>query len=128
MRWFTTKDLRSTISALFSVTTLGTAEEPDHVTLLENVRAQMLALLPPGTGPGLEALSRRIRFAVNGEALWYARGELMAQLARVHGELAAREKVETLSSTFERLLPRGLRPRPARPGAPGYRSSRPGAG
>jgi hypothetical protein len=52
------------------------------------------------------------------------RGELMQLLARDHGEMAAREKVDELSVMFTNLLPSGLRSRPSPLNLP-YRTSRP---
>lgn len=125
MRWFNTKELRSTISAMFTVSTAPLPTPAEQAAHLEAIRRKMLALAVLDSGERSEALARRIRYAANVESLWYARGELMAQLARAHGEAVAREKVDALSSMFTELLPRGLRSRPS-PLDGTYRSSRPG--
>ena len=127
MRWIKTKDLRSTLSALFTVSTAPPPDPAREAELLEDLRDRMLELAPPAKGQRAEMLVRRIRYAVSVETLWYARGELMAQLARVHGEAAAREQVDALSGCFTELLPRGLRSRPS-PLNTSYRSSRTGEG
>jgi hypothetical protein len=54
------------------------------------------------------------------------RGELMALLSRSHGEAAALQKVDSLSSLFADLLPRGLRSRPS-PLSNTFRGTAPGA-
>lgn len=126
MRWFNTKDLRTTISAIFSVSTAPPPTPEEHAAAVENIRRKMLALAVLGGSERSEALARRIRYAANVESLWYARGELMAQLARSQGEVAAREKVEALSELFRGVLPRGLRSRPSPLEDKSYRSSRPG--
>jgi hypothetical protein len=125
MRWFNTKDLRSTISAMFTVSTAAPPTPAEQAAQLETIRRKMLALAVLTHGERSEALARRIRYAASVESLWYARGELMGQLAKVDGEAAAREKVDALSALFKELLPRGLRSRPS-PLDGTYRSSRPG--
>lgn len=127
MRWFNTKDLRSTISAIFTVSTAPPPTAEAQAAAMENLRRKMLALAVLDSDDRSEALARRIRYAGNVETLWYARGQLMAQLARTHGEVLAREKVDALSPAFRELLPKGLRSRPS-PLDGSYRSSRPGPG
>lgn len=125
MNWFNTKYLRSTISAIFTVSTASPPTPAEQAEKLDLIRRKMLALAVLTHGDRSEALARRIRYAATVESLWYARGELMGQLAKVDGELAAREKVDALSGLFKELLPRGLRSRPS-PLDGTYRSSRPG--
>lgn len=123
MRWFNTKDLRSSIYALLTVRVTARTSGIDEVTQTENVRQTMLALVELDGDGRAEKLARRIRYA-DLEALWFMRGELMGLLARTHGEMTAREKVEGLGSMFEELLPAGLRSRPS-PLSRDYRNSRP---
>ncbi len=125
MRWFTTKELRSTITAIFSVSTAAPPSRESHAAAVEVIRRKMLAMAVLGSGERKEALTRRIRYAASVESLWYARGELMAQLARDYGESVARERIEVLSEMFREVLPRGLRSRPS-PLDGTYRSTRPG--
>jgi hypothetical protein len=125
MTWFNTKDLRSTISAMLSVSTAPAPDPARQAEMLEDLRAKMLALAALAPGPRSDLLARRIRYAGSVEPLWYARGELMGLLAKVHGELAAREQLEELGGQFKALLPRGLQSRPSRLDG-SYRSSRPG--
>jgi hypothetical protein len=127
MRWLKTKDLRSTITAMFTVSTAPPPTAAQQAEKMDLIRRRMLELAVLTKSDRSEALARRIRYAVTVETLWYARGELMAQLARVDGELAAREKVDALSAQFKELLPQGLRSRPS-PLDGTYRSSRPGEG
>lgn len=125
MRWFNTKELRTTITAIFSVSTAPAPTPEEHAAAVEAIRRRMLALAVIDNSERSEALTRRIRFAATVESLWYARGELMAQLARAHGEAIARDRIEALSEMFRGVLPRGLRSRPS-PLDGTYRSSRPG--
>jgi len=122
MRWFKTKDLRSSIYAMFTVST-STSRAPDPATM-DQVREAMLALTGDDPGERAAGLARRIRYATDLQALWFMRGELMQLLARHHGEAAAREKLDELSSLFSDLLPSGLRSRPS-PLNEAYRNSRP---
>jgi len=123
MRWFNTKDLRSSIYAMFSVSTAGTRLRPDDGSSLENIREMMLALAETDGSDRGAGLVRRIRYAMDLQALWFMRGELMALLARGQGEAAARRHVEELSAHFQDLLPSGLRSRPS-PLSPDYRPNR----
>jgi len=125
MRWLNPKDLRSTITAIFTVSTAPPPTAAEQAEKMDVVRHRMLALAVLANGARAEALARRIRYAATVETLWYARGELMAQLARLDGELAARERVDALNGLFKELLPRGLRSRPS-PLDGSYRSSLPG--
>jgi hypothetical protein len=111
MRWFKPK-LRSSIYAIFSVGSPGDSSQVDEATVMEQIREAMLALASLDDLRSA-AVVRRIRYASDLEALWFIRGELMALLARTHGEAAALEKLETLSSLFSDLLPKGLRSRPS---------------
>ena len=122
MRWFKTKDLRSSIYAMFTVST--SAPRVDDQTTMDQVREAMLALTGDDPGERSAGLARRIRYATDLQALWFMRGELMQLLARHHGEAAAREKLDELSSLFSDLLPSGLRSRPS-PLNEAYRNSRP---
>ncbi len=122
MRWFKTKDLRSSIYALFTVST--SSPRTDDAATMDHVREAMLAMTGDDHGERAAGLARRIRYATDLQALWFMRGELMQLLARHHGEAAAREKVDELSALFTDLLPSGLRSRPS-PLNPSYRNSRP---
>lgn len=125
MRWFSTKELRSTIYAIFSVSTAAASGPADAGSALENIRQAMLALATLDASDRGVFLARRIRYASDLQALWFMRGELMALLARNHGEVAALEKVDTLSSMFGDRLPRGLRSRPS-PLSNTFRATSPG--
>lgn len=122
MRWFKTKDLRSSIYAMFSVSTAR--PRVDDAATMDQIREAMLALTALDAGDRAAGLARRIRYATDLQALWFMRGEIMQLLSRTHGEMAAREKIDELSSLFADLLPSGLRSRPS-PLNPPYRNSRP---
>jgi hypothetical protein len=110
MRWLK-PNLRSSIYGL-----LGNPVVPSESTLesgTEDIRESMLAVLGE-TGPKhFPQVTRRIRYANDIQALWYLRGDLMAALAAMHGESAAREKVTSVTRMFQGLLPSGLNSRPS---------------
>ncbi len=105
-------NLRSSIYAIFS---LGHPSVPPSATefSIEDIRSAMLELMTPVEEARFPHVMRRVRYAGDVQGLWFLRGDLMAALASSHGEVAAREKLETLSEMFEDLLPGGLRSRPS---------------
>ena len=110
MRWLK-PNLRGSIYGL-----LGNPSPPSESTLensTEDIREAMLAVLGD-TGPKhFPQITRRIRYANDIQALWYLRGDLMAALAAMHGEQAARDKIQTITGMFHGLLPGGLASRPS---------------
>ena len=127
MRWLKPK-LTSSFYAIFSVSH-GSSQPPaveGSSVGMEDIREAMLSLAAMDHDERALAVTRRIRYAADFEALWYIRGELMGLLARTHGEAVARELLEDLSVLFTDLLPRGLRSRPS-PLSESYRASRPGS-
>ena len=122
MHWFTSKDLRSSLQALLSVSTSGRQRADDPATM-NRVRKAMLALADRSPGQRSAVLARRIRGAADLQGLWFLRGEVMQWLARSQGEAAARAQLDELSSLFADQLPRGLRSRPS-PLDPAGRNSR----
>lgn len=110
MRWFK-PNLRSSIYGL-----LGNPVAPSESTLesgTEDVREAMLVALGEAGPKHFPQVTRRIRYANDIQALWYLRGDLMAALAAMHGEMAARERVASLTEMFQGLLPGGLNSRPS---------------
>ena len=122
MRWFKSRDIRSSIYAMFSVSTRTT--HAADVASMDQIREAMLALSGAARGERAAGLTRRIRYATDLQSLWFMRGELMQLLAHDEGESAARDKVDELSSMFSDLLPTALRSRPS-PLDTAYRNSRP---
>jgi hypothetical protein len=104
-------NLRSSIHAIFS---LGHPWVPPAAEFdIEDIRSAMLELMTPVEEARFPHVMRRVRYAGDVQGLWFLRGDLMAALASSHGEVAAREKLETLSEMFEDMLPGGLRSRPS---------------
>ena len=111
MRWLK-PNLRGSIYGL-----LGNPLPPSESVLesgAEDIRESMLMMLGD-TGPKhFPQVTRRIRYANDIHALWYLRGDLMAALAAMHGEAAARKQVASVTDMFRGLLPNGLDSRPSR--------------
>lgn len=110
MRWLK-PNLRSSIYGL-----LGNPLPPSDSVLengTEDIRESMLTLLGDGGPKHFPQITRRIRYANDVQALWYLRGDLMAALAAMYGEVAARQKVASVTQMFQGLLPNGLNSRPS---------------
>jgi hypothetical protein len=110
MRWFK-GNIRSSIYGL-----LGNPSSPTDSILetgTEDIREAMLALLGGAGAKQFANVTRRIRFANDVQGLWYLRGDLMAALASLHGEAAARQKVKRITDMFHGLLPGSLSSRPS---------------
>lgn len=110
MRWFK-PNIRSSFYALLA---LIHPPEPESTVMgysIEGIREAMLALL--GDAPDDSQVARRIRYAIDVQALWYLRGNVMAVLAARLGEAEALVRLHTLTEMFEDFLPRGLTSRPS---------------
>ncbi len=110
MRWLK-PNLRSSIYGL-----LGNPLPPSESVLetgTEDIRESMLSVLGESGPKHFPHITRRIRYASDIQALWYLRGDLMAALATVHGEMAARQRVAEVTQMFQGLLPNGLNSRPS---------------
>jgi hypothetical protein len=105
MRW-PKSSLRSSIYGL-----LGNPVAPSESILesgTEDIRESMLLVLGEAGTKHFTQVTRRIRYANDIQALWYLRGDLMAALAAMHGEAAAREKIASITGQFQGLLPNSL--------------------
>ena len=110
MRWLK-PNLRSSIYGF-----LGNPVTPSESMLesgTEDIRELMLVLLSEAGFKQFPQTTRRVRYANDVHALWYLRGDLMAALAAMHGEVAARQKIASITSMFHGLLPNGLSSRPS---------------
>jgi hypothetical protein len=110
MRWLK-PNLRNSIYGL-----LGNPVAPSESMLetgTEDIREAMLAVLGEDGPKDFAQITRRIRYASDIQALWYLRGDLMAALAAMHGEKAARHELAALTKQFQGLLPGALNSRPS---------------
>jgi hypothetical protein len=104
---------KPTIQSLFGL--LGGAQRSPHELedAIGDIQEAMLAALGQAGTKSFAAVSRRIQYAPDLQALWYLRGDLMAALAALHGEAHAREIIQDISDQFHGLLPRGMSTRPS---------------
>jgi len=112
MRWFK-PNLRSSLHAIFAAAQPTPPPATQVQVDIDDIRAAMLDLIGNATDDRSITITRRIRYALEVEALWFLRGDLMGILARIHGETIAFEKIEAISDLFDNLLPEGLRSRPS---------------
>lgn len=110
MRWLK-PNLRSSIYGLLGATVPPTDSVMENA--VEDVRETMLDLLGEAGLAKHPALTRRLRYAADIQALWYLRGDLMGALAAMHGERVAREQVASVTQMFKGLLPGSLNSRPS---------------
>ena len=102
----------SWLSNIFSKLGFGGGNDAERVVeQLEHIRATMLDTLGDDGAKKYPLVVKRVFHSKDAQALWYARGELMAALADLHGERVAHELVSELSTMFEGLLPKSLMPR-----------------
>jgi hypothetical protein len=110
MRWLKP----NLISSIYGL--LGNPVAPSESILesgTEDIRESMLLVLGEAGPKHFPQVTRRIRYANDIQALWYLRGDLMAALAAMHGEAAAREKIASITAQFQGLLPSSLNSRPS---------------
>lgn len=102
MRWMK-PNLRNRLDAL-----LGVKPAPSREVVqrrMEAIREAMLDLLGEKGQSDHPTLARRVRHAVDVQALWYARSDLMGALAGLNGEVWAREQVDSVTTLFQGVLP-----------------------
>lgn len=80
---------------------------------LENIRQAMLEALGNEAQNSHPVVQLRITYANEIQDLWYLRGDVMAALAALQGEAAARAKLAPISEMFRGLLPNGISTRPS---------------
>jgi hypothetical protein len=105
MRWIK-PNITGSFYSLF--TPSGEGHESRLANRVEDIRLAMLDMLGDDGARCYPQVARRVRFAGDAQGLWYARGDLMAALAGMKGEAAARQKMISLNSMFDGLLPRGM--------------------
>jgi hypothetical protein len=106
------------VSLLSSLHSLLTNRKPkpnltDTKRQVEFIRAAMSEAMARAGETGFEHVARRVRNAVDIEALWYLRADVMQAVATTEGESAARRRMARITPLFAGLLPRGLNSRPS---------------
>jgi hypothetical protein len=110
MRW-TPSSLITGVQSLFNGLS-GTSDDRSQ-SALDDVRQAMLDGLDESSAVGSHSVRMRVTYARDLQDLWYLRGDLMAVLAAMDGEVAARQKLLYISNMFKGHLPRGLSSRPS---------------
>ena len=109
MRWFKHGGLTALYERLS-----GSTPDPERMAYrVEDIRVAMLDMLGEQGEHSHPQVARRIRYAGDALALWYARADLMAALAGLHGEQLARTRMVSLSVLFEGTLPKCMASRPS---------------
>jgi hypothetical protein len=93
---------------------LGGASKRASTAKVDAIRASMLRELEPHNATTHARVLWHVRSAVDIEALWYLRGEIMEALSAEHGEVAARETLVRISRLFKGQLPGSLKSRASR--------------
>ncbi|MGB3072562.1 MAG: hypothetical protein WBC18_28710 [Ottowia sp.] len=83
-----------------------------HTDRLVDIRLAMLDMLGSEGISQYPSVARRIHLSSDAQSLWYARADLMAALAGLHGEQVAHTRMISLSVLFDGMLPRGMMSRP----------------
>ena len=104
---------KPTIQSLFGLLGNGQRLSRELDDAISEIQESMLNALDQDGMKSFPAVSRRIQYAQDLQALWYLRGDLMAALAALHGEAEARETIQDISDQFHGLLPRGMSTRPS---------------
>lgn len=110
MRWIKL-NFRTSFYGLLSHSTPVSKSVMAHRT--EDIRRAMLDALGPSGSERFPQVARRTRYAPDIMGLWYLRGDLMAALASLQGEAAARQKIDGITTLFQGLLPGGMSSRPS---------------
>jgi hypothetical protein len=111
MRW-TASNFMTGMQSIFSKAP-STRGETSLDLVISEIRDAMLDELSC-TGSELHAkIQRKIAYANGFQDLWYLRGDVMAALAAVNGEVSARQKIGEISHMFKGYLPPGLVSRPS---------------
>ncbi len=75
---------------------------------LNDIRHAMLDILGERGAQAYPVVQLRVTYADDVQDLWYLRGDVMAAIAALDGEAAARKQLADINAMFEGLLPRGL--------------------
>ncbi len=110
MRWFK-PNLRSSLYGLLGPP-FASSQSADKART-DEIRERMLDLLGANGAVFFPHTAQRLQHAPDVHDLWHLRPNLMAALAAIHGEEAARLQVASVTGMFDGFLPRGLKPRPS---------------
>lgn len=110
MRW-SPSNLMSSLHSLFT----GPAEDDGSRAraALQDIRQAMLKCLGIAGAAAYPQIQFRITYASELQELWYLRGDVMAVIAAMEGEVTARRELAHISDLFKGHLPKGLATRPS---------------
>lgn len=86
----------------------GTSSPRKQAASLAQIREAMLAALGERGAQAYPVIQLRVTYADDVQDLWYLRGDVMAAVADLDGELEARKAIASISTMFSGLLPSGL--------------------
>ncbi len=109
MNWLNSQ-LKSSLLALLGSSAINHTQREDRI---DDIRRLMLSELGEFGDEHFQRIVRRIRYAVDAEALWFLRIDVMTVLGEIHGETIACEKIKNISEQFKGLLPKSLTSRPS---------------
>ncbi len=109
MNWLNTQ-LKSSLLALLGSHAITPGIREDRI---EQIRQSMLDELGEFGQAHFPKIVVRVRYALDAQALWFIRSEVMSVLGARYGETIAREKINQISKNFIGLLPKGLISRPS---------------
>lgn len=104
MHWLSSQ-LKSSLLALLGSSAITPALRENRI---ECIRQLMIDELGEFGDSHFPKIVRRVRYAMDAEALWFIRSEVMTVLGAMHGETIAQEKINHISEQFKGLLPKGL--------------------
>jgi hypothetical protein len=104
MRWLNSH-LRSSLFALLGSAAALPAFREERV---EHIRQLMLDELGGFGNNHFPQIVRRVRYAIDAQALWFVRSEVVTVLDAMYGETIALEKISRISQKFKGLVPKGL--------------------
>lgn len=105
VRW-TASFLMSGVQSLFGNRPTGNPSRMQKA--IREIRTSMLECLSQYGVSNKTSLHMRVAYANDIQDLWYLRGDVMAVIASTDGEVAAKRKMEKISTRFRGLLPRAL--------------------
>jgi hypothetical protein len=104
MRWLNSQ-LKSSLLALLGSNAITTTLREERI---EHIRQLMLDELGEFGDAHFPKIVCRVRYAIDAEALWFVRSDVMDILGTMHGETIGQEKIKGISEQFKGLLPKGL--------------------
>ena len=109
MGWLKT-NLRNSLFSRLGSTEITTSTLEDRT---DEIRQVMICAMGEFGEKHYPKMVLRVRYAQDAQALWYARGDVMAVMAALQGETMARQKIHDINEMFHGLLPSSLGSRPS---------------